>query len=77
MVHLSFAAQSPVNLRALAGEVQLDDGTAYAQSKLALTMWSRSLAQSLEGQGPAIIAVNPGSMLATKMVKQAYGVAGA
>ena len=77
VVNLSSAAQSPVDLDALAGNVRLSDGPAYAQSKLALTMWSRSLARSLEGRGPAIIAVNPGSMLGTKMVKQAYGVAGA
>ncbi|MDF1839357.1 MAG: SDR family NAD(P)-dependent oxidoreductase [Planctomycetota bacterium] len=77
VVNLSSAAQSPVDLRALAGEVQLTDGPAYAQSKLALTMWSKAMATELGGAGPAIIAVNPGSMLGTKMVKDAYGVAGA
>ena len=76
VVNLSSAAQSPVDPRALAGKVGLSDGAAYAQSKLALTMWSRSLALSLEDDGPAIIAVNPGSMLGSKMVKQAFGVAG-
>ena len=76
MVNLSSAAQSPVDPKALAGQVSLPDGAAYAQSKLALTMWSRSLALSLKDQGPAIIAVNPGSMLGSKMVKQAFGVAG-
>ena len=39
-------------------------------------MWSRSLAVELEDRGPAIIAVNPGSLLGTKMVKEAFGVAG-
>ena len=39
-------------------------------------MWSRSLALALKGDGPAIIAVNPGSMLGSKMVKEAFGVAG-
>jgi len=76
VVNLSSAAQAPVDLKALAGDVQLNDNAAYAQSKLALTMWSRSLALSLGDQGPAIIAVNPGSLLGTKMVKQAYGLAG-
>jgi NAD(P)-dependent dehydrogenase (short-subunit alcohol dehydrogenase family) len=76
VVNLSSAAQSPVDPRALAGDVRLSDGAAYAQSKLALTMWSRSLALSLGGDGTAIIAVNPGSMLGTQMVKDAYGVAG-
>ncbi len=78
VINLSSAAQSPVDPEALAGRVRLtDDLTAYAQSKLALTMWSRSLALSLKDEGPAIIAVNPGSMLGTKMVKQGFGVAGA
>ena len=76
VVNLSSAAQSPVDPKALAGKVRLSDGAAYAESKLALTMWSRALALSLGDDGPAIIAVNPGSMLGTKMVKQAFGVAG-
>ncbi len=76
VVNLSSAAQSPVDPQALVGDVRLGDGAAYAQSKLALTMWSRSLALALEDHGPAIIAVNPGSMLGTQMVKDAFGVAG-
>lgn len=76
VINLSSAAQAPVNLRALVGEVRLSDNAAYAQSKLALTMWSRTLALSLGKDGPSVVAVNPGSMLGTKMVKEAYGVAG-
>ncbi|MEM7503872.1 MAG: SDR family NAD(P)-dependent oxidoreductase [Pseudomonadota bacterium] len=76
VINLSSAAQSPVSLRALAGETRLTDNQAYAQSKLAITMWSFHLAQTLADKGPAIIAVNPGSLLASKMVKDAYGVAG-
>lgn len=76
VVNLSSAAQAPVDLRALLGRRLLSDGAAYAQSKLALTMWSRGLAARLGAAGPAVIAVNPGSMLGTKMVKQAFGVRG-
>ncbi|MEM1242482.1 MAG: SDR family NAD(P)-dependent oxidoreductase, partial [Cyanobacteria bacterium P01_H01_bin.26] len=77
VVNVSSAAQSPVNLDALIGQIRLsEDFTAYAQSKLALTMWSRSLALSLQGHSPVIIAVNPGSLLGSKMVKEAFGVAG-
>ena len=76
VINLSSAAQAPVDLEALAGRGQLPDMTAYSQSKLALTMWSRSMALAIEDDGPAIIAVNPGSMLGSKMVKQAFGVAG-
>lgn len=74
VVNVSSAAQAPVNLKALAGHVRLSDGAAYAQSKLALTMWSRALV--LPDAGPSIIAVNPGSLLGSKMVKQAFGIAG-
>ncbi len=49
VVNLSSAAQAPVDLEALAGRAKLpDDFDAYAQSKLALTIWSRNLALSLK-----------------------------
>jgi NAD(P)-dependent dehydrogenase (short-subunit alcohol dehydrogenase family) len=76
VINLSSAAQSPVDPEALTGPVKLSDSEAYAQSKLALTMWSRALALSQIDGGPAIVAVNPGSMLGSKMVKEAIGVAG-
>lgn len=77
VVNLSSAAQAPVNPKALAGQSNLADGEAYAQSKLAITMWSRHMALLLKDAGPAIIAVNPKSLLGSKMVKEAYGVNGA
>ncbi|UPR36266.1 SDR family NAD(P)-dependent oxidoreductase [Vibrio cyclitrophicus] len=93
IVNLSSAAQAPVDLEALispnAGEL---DGPVYAQSKLALTMWSIELANSLSTSqtssqannqtssgsknGPAVIPVNPASFLGSKLVKDAYGVDG-
>ncbi len=76
VINLSSAAQAAVDPRALSGQTGLSDGAAYAQSKLALTMWSRGLALARAARGPTIVAVNPGSMLGTKMVREAYGVAG-
>jgi len=76
VINLSSAAQAPVDLEALAGQRPLADMAAYAQSKLAITAWSWRLAQSVGDAGPSIVAVNPGSMLGTKMVKQAFGAAG-
>ena len=76
VVNLSSAAQAPVSLAALAGQVRLEDYEAYAQSKLALTMWSRHLALEFGEDGPVIVAVNPGSLLASKMVNEGFGVAG-
>jgi len=76
VINLSSAAQSPVNLEALAGDKILSDNAAYAQSKLAITMWSCYLAEELGSEGPVVVAVNPASMLASKMVKEAYAVKG-
>ncbi len=75
VINLSSAAQAPVDLDALTGKTILPDSMAYAQSKLALTMWSRHMADNTK-DGPAIIAVNPGSFLGTQMVKDAYGSEG-
>ena len=77
VINLSSAAQAPVDVQALSGQHNLsEDFAAYAQSKLALTMWSRQMALSVADDGPGIIAVNPGSLLGSKMVKEAFGVAG-
>lgn len=75
VINLSSAAQARVDVAALRGQGALDDMPAYAQSKLALTIWSAELARDLP-DGPAVIAVNPGSLLASKMVRQGFGVAG-
>ncbi|GIU04846.1 oxidoreductase [Shewanella sp. c952] len=76
VVNLSSAAQASIDLKALAGEKVLPDGQAYAQSKLAITMWSRALGLELQATGPIIVSVNPASMLGSKMVKDAFGVTG-
>ncbi|MEM1427324.1 MAG: SDR family NAD(P)-dependent oxidoreductase [Cyanobacteria bacterium P01_H01_bin.130] len=77
VVNIASAGQAPVDLQALRGDRRISkDFDAYAQSKLAIIMWSRHLAQSLGNVGPVIIAVNPGSLLGSKMVKEAFGMAG-
>ena len=77
VVNLSSAAQSPVNLEALAGRTKIPDQlNAYAQSKLALTMWSHTMAQLHSDRALVFVAVNPGSLLATKMVQEGFGMAG-
>ncbi|MDG4674855.1 SDR family NAD(P)-dependent oxidoreductase [Shinella sp. 838] len=75
VVNLSSAAQAPVDLAALRGEVALDHMGAYAQSKLAITIWTQEMARQ-HPDGPVFVAVNPGSLLASKMVKEGFGVAG-
>jgi hypothetical protein len=39
-------------------------------------MWTREMTTELAGQGPMVVAVNPASLLGSKMVKDAYGIAG-
>lgn len=75
VINLSSAAQAPVDLDAMLGRKKLDVMAAYAQSKLAITAWTYDMAQS-NPNGPVFIAVNPGSLLASKMVKEGFGVAG-
>ncbi len=77
VINLSSAAQAPVELDALQGKYPIQDPfNAYSQSKLAITMWSRHLAQVYGKDGPIIVAVNPGSLLASKMVKEGFGIPG-
>ncbi|MEM6966936.1 MAG: SDR family NAD(P)-dependent oxidoreductase, partial [Bacteroidota bacterium] len=71
IINLSSAAQAPVSSEALKGNKTLPLRDAYAQSKLALTMWSFYLAQQYSDI--SIIALNPGSLLNTNMVREAYG----
>ncbi|MFK7881390.1 SDR family NAD(P)-dependent oxidoreductase [Roseobacter sp.] len=75
IVNLSSAAQAPIDLVAMRGDKQLGHSDAYAQSKLAITIWTRELSKEL-ADGPVVVAVNPGSLLASKMVKEGYGIAG-
>nr|WP_321274360.1 SDR family NAD(P)-dependent oxidoreductase [uncultured Vibrio sp.] len=76
IVNLSSAAQSSVDLLALQGRKLLSDGEAYAQSKLAITMWSRVLGLKLKDKGPIVVSVNPKSFLGSKMVRNAYNIPG-
>ena len=71
IINLSSAAQAPVLEAILRGTAQDTANSTYAQSKLALTMWSFNLAK--QEPNITVIAVNPGSLLNTKMAIEAYG----
>lgn len=71
IINLSSAAQEAVSLSALKGDAALSARSAYAQSKLALTMWSFHLGQ--QHKKLTVIPVNPGSLLDTNMVREAFG----
>ncbi|TQV75633.1 SDR family NAD(P)-dependent oxidoreductase [Aliikangiella marina] len=77
VINVSSAAQAPLDFERLFHHKHFSDAfDAYAQSKLAVVMWTRYLASHLSGEGPTMVAVNPGSLLASKMVKEGFGVAG-
>ena len=71
IINLSSAAQAAVSMDALTGNIELSTQEAYAQSKLALTMWSFYLAN--KHKDIQVFPVNPGSLLNTKMVQEAFG----
>lgn len=75
VINVSSAAQAPVDLEAVKpGGPPLSDNAAYAQSKLGVTMMTYAL--SLQHTDHVMVSVNPASFLGSKMVKEAYGVAG-
>ncbi|RVU86585.1 SDR family NAD(P)-dependent oxidoreductase [Leucothrix sargassi] len=76
VVNLSSAAQAPISPDEIGQPCTLSDDQAYAKSKLGITMWTRQLALSLGKDGPVIVAVNPASLLGSKMVNETYGIAG-
>lgn len=76
VVNVSSAAQAPLAHDAFQRPLGLADGLAYAQSKTGLMMWTDALARQCGDSGPLFVAVNPGSYLGTKMVKDAFGMDG-
>ncbi len=75
IINLSSQAQMPIEWQALIHGGELDASSAYAQSKLGITLWSLALAKELEGKA-IVIAINPKSFLGSKMVMEAYGQKG-
>ena len=74
VLNLSSAAQAKVDIAAMGDGRAMGDMDAYAQSKLAITMWSEEMAA--RHPGLVFVAINPGSLLATNMVRDGFGIAG-
>ncbi len=65
--------QSPINFDDIMLETKYDPWDAYGQSKRALAMFTLDLAEQLKNDGVTVNAVHPGSLLDTKMVREAFG----
>jgi len=71
IINLSSAAQSSVDQSFLDGSSELSTHEAYGQSKLAILIWSFHLAANRPKI--SVVALNPGSLLDTKMVREGFG----
>jgi NAD(P)-dependent dehydrogenase (short-subunit alcohol dehydrogenase family) len=73
IVNVASAAQNPIDFDDVMLERRYDGFGAYAQSKLALVMFTFDLAEELKGEDIAVNCLHPGSLLDTKMVREAFG----
>jgi len=77
VINVASAAQASVNFHELSGKASaLTDMEAYSQSKLALIMWSTTMSKIVDPNETIFVSVNPGSLLGTKMVKEAFNIEG-
>ena len=75
VVNVASAGQSSVNFDDPMLERGYDGMRAYAQSKLALIMFTFDLAGQLEGTGVTANCLHPATLMGTKMVFEAFGSA--
>jgi NAD(P)-dependent dehydrogenase (short-subunit alcohol dehydrogenase family) len=73
IVNVSSLGQSPLDLSDLMLERHYDGWDAYGKSKLAQVMFTIDLAERLRDDGITVNAVHPGSLLDTKLVREAFG----
>ncbi len=75
IVNVASAGQSPISFDDVMLERGYDGMRAYAQSKLALVMFTFDLAGELEGTGVIANSLHPASLMDTKMVFETFGSA--
>lgn len=73
IVNISSLGQSPIDFDDIMLEMKYDPWDAYGQSKRAILMFTLDLAEQLKNDGVTVNALHPGSLLDTKMVREAYG----
>ena len=75
IVNVASAGQSPISFDDVMLERGYDGMRAYAQSKLALIMFTFDLAEELEDTGVTANSLHPASLMDTKMVFETFGSA--
>ena len=75
IVNVASAGQSPIRFDDVMLERGYEGMRAYAQSKLALVMFTFDLAAELEGTGVTANSLHPASLMDTKMVFETFGSA--
>jgi len=73
IINVASAAQQPLDFEDLMMEEDYSGMRAYAQSKLALVMFSFDLALELEKSGVTVNSLHPASLMDTKMVREWLG----
>lgn len=73
IVNVASGAQSPIDFDDPMLERRYDGMRAYAQSKLALVMFTLDLAEELDGTGVSANCLHPATLMDTKMVFEAFG----
>ncbi len=73
VVLVASAAQRAIHFHDIMLEQRHDRFEAYAQSKLALVMFGMELAGRVRKRGITVNALHPGTLLDTKMVREAFG----
>jgi NAD(P)-dependent dehydrogenase (short-subunit alcohol dehydrogenase family) len=71
IVNVASAGQAPIDFDDVMLERSYDGSQAYAQSKLALVMFTLDLAEELGGTGVTANSLHPGTYMPTGMVKAA------
>ncbi len=71
IVNVASAGQAPIDFDDVMLERDYSGGRAYAQSKLALIMFTLDLAEELNGSGVTANSLHPGTYMPTNMVKAA------
>jgi NAD(P)-dependent dehydrogenase (short-subunit alcohol dehydrogenase family) len=73
IVNVASAAQQELDFANLMLERGYSGYRAYAQSKLALVMFTFDLAREVQGSGVTVNALHPASLMDTKMVREWFG----